>query len=179
MLGGWHTTDSKGTDAPMLQTPPPHPVLWTSSYGPPASPCLWSLLPWVCLWHAPWLWKAPRLCASLVPSCGLFTGIPPQRRPQPSWWKLGPRVHPTPYASLMVFHEWVSEVAQSCPTLCNPMDTRLLHPWDFLDKGTGVGCHFLLQGIFPTQGLNPGLPHCRQMLYRLKFFKNNLYPYFA
>ena len=32
---------------------------------------------------------------------------------------------------------------------------------------TGVGCHFLLQGIFPTQELNPGLPHCRQMLYCL------------
>ena len=30
-----------------------------------------------------------------------------------------------------------------------------------------MDCHFLLQGIFPTQGLNPGLPHCRQMLYRL------------
>ena len=30
-----------------------------------------------------------------------------------------------------------------------------------------VGCHFLLQGIFPTQGLNLGLPHCRQMLYHL------------
>ena len=30
-----------------------------------------------------------------------------------------------------------------------------------------MGCHFLLQEIFPTQGLNPGLPHCRQMLYRL------------
>ena len=40
----------------------------------------------------------------------------------------------------------VSEVAQSCPTLCDPMDTRLLCPWDFLGKGTGVGCHFLLQG---------------------------------
>ena len=39
-----------------------------------------------------------------------------------------------------------SEVAQSCPTLCNPMDTRLLCPWDFLGKSTGVGCHFLLQG---------------------------------
>ena len=38
---------------------------------------------------------------------------------------------------------------------------------DFPDKSTGVGCHFLLQGIFPTQGSNPGLPHCRQMLYRL------------
>ena len=31
-------------------------------------------------------------------------------------------------------------------------------------KNTGMGCHFLLQGIFPTQGLNPGLPDCRQML---------------
>ena len=47
------------------------------------------------------------------------------------------------------------------------MDTRLLHPWDFLGKSTGVGCHFLLQGIFPTQGSNPGLLHCRQTLYRL------------
>ena len=34
-------------------------------------------------------------------------------------------------------------------------------------KSTGVGCYFLLQGIFLTQGSNPGLPHCRQMLYRL------------
>ena len=41
--------------------------------------------------------------------------------------------------------------------------TRLLHPWEFLDKSTGVGCHFLLQGIFPTQGSNPGLLHCRQI----------------
>ena len=30
-----------------------------------------------------------------------------------------------------------------------------------------MSCHFLLQGIFPTQGSNPGLPHCRQMLYCL------------
>ena len=30
-----------------------------------------------------------------------------------------------------------------------------------------MGCHFLLQGIFPTQGLNPGLLHCRQTLYSL------------
>ena len=44
------------------------------------------------------------------------------------------------------------------------MDTRLLRPWDFLVKSTGVGCHFFLQGIFKTQGLNPGLPHCRHAL---------------
>ena len=35
------------------------------------------------------------------------------------------------------------------------------------DKNTGVGCHSLLQEIFPTQGLNAGLPHCRQTPYRL------------
>ena len=45
--------------------------------------------------------------------------------------------------------------------------TKLLRPWDFQSKSTGVGCHFLLQGIFPTQGSNPGVSHCRQTLYRL------------
>ena len=35
--------------------------------------------------------------------------------------------------------------------------TRLLCPRDFLRKNTGVGCHFLLKGTFPTQGLNPHL----------------------
>ena len=68
----------------------------------------------------------------------------------------------------------LSEVSQWCPTLCDPLDTRLLHPWDFLGKSTGVGCHFLLQGIFPTQGSNPGLPHCRQMLYCLSHQESHL-----
>ena len=36
---------------------------------------------------------------------------------------------------------------------------RLLYPLDFPGKNTGVGCHFVLQGIFPTQGLNPRLLH--------------------
>ena len=35
----------------------------------------------------------------------------------------------------------------------------LLCPWDFPGKNTGAGCHLLLQGIFPTQGSNPGLLH--------------------
>ena len=43
--------------------------------------------------------------------------------------------------------------------------TRLLCPWDFPGKNTGVGCHFLLQRIFPTQGSNPGCLHCRWILY--------------
>ena len=45
-------------------------------------------------------------------------------------------------------------------------------PWDSPGKNTGVGCRFLLQGIFPTQGLNPGLPHCRQTLYHLSPLKS-------
>ena len=40
-------------------------------------------------------------------------------------------------------------------------------PWDSQGKNTRVGCHFLFQAIFPTQGLNPDLPHCRQILYQL------------
>ena len=61
-------------------------------------------------------------------------------------------------------------VAQSCPTLCDPMDCSLLGSsvhGDSPGKNTGVGCHALLQGIFPTQGSNPGLSHCRWFLYRL------------
>ena len=44
---------------------------------------------------------------------------------------------------------------------------RLLCPWDSPGKNTGVGCHALLQGIFPTQRSNPGLPHCGRIFYQL------------
>ena len=60
-------------------------------------------------------------------------------------------------------------VTQSCPTLW-PMSYSppgfSVHR-DSLGKNTGVGCHALLLGIFPTQGLNPGLPYCRRILYHL------------
>ena len=39
--------------------------------------------------------------------------------------------------------------------------------WNSLGKNTGGGSLSFLQGIFPTQGSNPGLPHCRQILYQL------------
>ena len=61
-------------------------------------------------------------------------------------------------------------VAQSYLTLCYPMDYSLPDPsvlGDSPGKNTGVGCHALLQGIFSTQGSNPGLLHCRQILYHL------------
>ena len=46
----------------------------------------------------------------------------------------------------IIANESESEVAQLCLTLRDLMDTRLLRPWDFLGKSTGVGCLFLLQG---------------------------------
>ena len=51
-------------------------------------------------------------------------------------------------------------VTQSCPTLCDSTDCSppgSFCPWNSLSKNTGVGCHFLLQGIFLTQGSNPCL----------------------
>ena len=50
---------------------------------------------------------------------------------------------------------------------CRLQPARLLSPWAPPGKNTGVGCHAFLQGIFPTQGSHPGLPHCRQILYHL------------
>ena len=56
------------------------------------------------------------------------------------------------------------KVAQLCPTL---WPQGLYSPWNSPGQNTGVGSLSLLQGIFPNQGLNPGLPHCRQILYQL------------
>ena len=54
-------------------------------------------------------------------------------------------------------------VAQPCLTLCDPMGC----PWNSPGQNTGVGNHFLLQEICPTQGSNPGLLYCGQILYCL------------
>ena len=53
--------------------------------------------------------------------------------------------------------------------------TRLLCSWDFSGKNTRVGCHFLLQGIFPTQGSNPHPLHCRRILYPLSHLETKQY----
>ena len=46
---------------------------------------------------------------------------------------------------------------------------RLYSPWNSPGQNTRVGSLFLLQGIFPVQGSNPGLPHCRWILYQLSY----------
>ena len=71
------------------------------------------------------------------------------------------KLHPFPFFPFSV----KVKVAQLCPTLCNPMD--YFSPWNSLDQNTGVGNLSLLQGILSTQESNPGVPHCRWILYQL------------
>ena len=65
-------------------------------------------------------------------------------------------------------------VAKSCPTLCDPMDCSPAGPsvhGDSPGKNPEVSCHALL----PSQGSNPGLPHCRQILYLLSHLGSPIY----
>ena len=63
--------------------------------------------------------------------------------------------------------KWNLSVVSNFLWPCGLQPTRLLRPWDSSGKNTGVGSLSLLQGIFPIQGSNSGLPHGRQMLYQL------------
>ena len=77
----------------------------------------------------------------------------------------------SPFSSFPPLAEWWSE-SVSHSAMFNSLQvhgqqpTRLLCPWDSPDTNTGVGCR-CNQEIFPTQGLNPGLLRCRQILYHL------------
>ena len=80
---------------------------------------------------------------------------------------------------------WVGVWANACSVVSNSLwphglqPTRLLHPWDFPGKSIGMDCYFLFQRIFPTQGSNLGLPHCRQTLYHLSHHRSLCYVYFT
>ena len=77
------------------------------------------------------------------------------------------------YATNLKLFTKIESEAVSCSVVSDSLQrrelqpARLLCPWDFPGNNTGVDCRFLLQGIFLTQGLNPGLLHCRQILYHL------------
>ena len=61
--------------------------------------------------------------------------------------------------------EWLSESRSVVSDSLWPHE--LYSPWNSLCQNTGVGSLSLLQRMFPTQGSNPGLPHCRRILYQL------------
>ena len=70
-------------------------------------------------------------------------------------------------------HSSFESESVSCSVMSNSLrlhgllPARLLCPCNSPGKNTAVGCHPLLQGVFPAQGRNLGLPHCRQILYFL------------
>ena len=72
----------------------------------------------------------------------------------------------TPSSSNILCEKREVKVTRSCPILCDPVDYS---SWNSPGQNTGVGCLSLLQGIFPTQGLNPGLLHGRQILDQLSY----------
>ena len=62
------------------------------------------------------------------------------------------------------------QVSESHSVVSDSLRPRGLYsPWNSLGQNTGMGCLSLLQGIFPTQWLNPSLPRCRQILYHLSY----------
>ena len=73
------------------------------------------------------------------------------------------------HSPLYLESESESEVVSDSLRPYGLLPIRLLRPWDFPGKSTGVDCHFLLQGIFPTQESNAGLLHCRQILSQLSY----------
>ena len=67
-----------------------------------------------------------------------------------------------------VGHDWSNLAAAAVVSdFLRPHGLEVLCPWIFPSNNTVVGCHFLLQGIFPVQGSNPDLLHCRWILYHL------------
>ena len=65
-------------------------------------------------------------------------------------------------------HKLLESESQSRSVVFNSLQPHGLYsPWNSPGQNTGVGSLSLLQGVFPTQGLNPGLPHCRQIVYQL------------
>ena len=77
------------------------------------------------------------------------------------------KIIPIARSLLIIFwyNEWVS---QSHSVVSDSLRLHELYSlWNSPGQNTGVGSLSLLQGIVPTQGSNPGLPHCRQILYRL------------
>ena len=93
-----------------------------------------------------------------------------------SWWWTGRPGVLWFMGSQRVRHEWAElnwtniwfYGSEICSVVSDPLQPHELYsPWNSPGQNTGVCSLSLLQGIFPTQGLNPGLPHCRRILYQL------------
>ena len=85
-------------------------------------------------------------------------------------------IHVAAHGIISFFFYGCVLVAQSCMTLCDPMDAGSSVHGNSPGKNTGMGCHFLFQGIFPIQGSNWGLLYYVQIPYHLNYQGSHL-PY--
>ena len=125
-------------------------------HSPPGSPVPGILqartLEWLAIsFSNTWKWKVKVKSLSRVrlletPWTAAYQAPPFMGFARQEYWSGVPLPSPMSYESQAIFKIWVS------PNYCS---------------STRVGSHFLLQGIFPTQGSNPGLLHCRQILYHM------------
>ena len=108
--------------------------------------------------------------------CAAIHGVAKSQTWLSNWTELNFLRTPVMMITHILWRNWVSEriinfiqrVSESYCTIMSDslwshrlQPSLLLCPWKSLGKSTGVGCHFLLQGIFPNWELNPGLLHCR------------------
>ena len=143
LLGTWSQSRGLSQEPP---TPSPSP-LPHHSWGGDCSTGDWASR--ACLAKIPGTFSTQGLNPSLL---GLLHGqagsLPPCHPLSPVVWSL-------------------CSLSHVCcdPVDCSPPGSSV--PGDSPGKNAGVGCHFLLQGISPSQGWNPGVPHCRRILYHL------------
>ena len=127
--------------------------------------------PYVCVCKNSLEWFSPHVSKSLLSKCGLQ--LQTHQKPNSDF----PIASESELAGLInsrgsygSFHE--SENV-GCSVVSNSLQPHGLYsPWNSLGQNIGVGSHSLLQGIFPTQELNPGLLHCRWILYQLSHKEN-------
>ena len=113
------------------------------------------------------IFKVPLSGGGSYPSVVVFTGTKHRvQSPLERWLSMismnRPKMESRPYEFLLHYlcamESSVCSHAQSCLTLCNPMDlqlARLLCPWNSPGKNTGLGCHFPLQGNLPDPRIKP------------------------
>jgi len=134
----------------------------------------WSGLPFPYPIHESEKWKWSR---SVVSDPQRPHGLQPQAPPsmgfaRQEYWSGVPLPSPRFFTTRYWIYCFLCSIAicdcESCSVVSNSLWPHGLYsPWNSPGQNTGVGSHSLLQRIFPTQGWNPGLPHCRQILYQL------------
>ena len=133
-------------------------------------------------WKIPWTEEPGRLQSmgsrrvghNWATSLSLFTFMHWRRKWKPTPMFLPGESHGqrslagySPWDQTWLTNIFIYTTAQSLVRPHRRQPTRLPHPWGSPGKNTGVGCHSLLQRIFPIQGLKLGLLYCRQILYCL------------